>query len=106
MENPPYSEFLVSFIFDKLYHRANLPPSLRPIARFALELEHFVCDHIIPTTKFYGPKALLCTCIAFPYTMCLLEVNVDLGRAILNEHKVKLVLNLVVDNESHFFLNV
>ena len=37
-ENPAYSEFyefLVSYIFDKLYHRANLPPSFRPIARFA-----------------------------------------------------------------------
>ena len=37
-ENPPCSEFyeiLVSCIFDKLYHRANLPPSFRPIARFA-----------------------------------------------------------------------
>ena len=32
-----YSEFykfLVSYIFDKLYHRANLPPSFRPMARF------------------------------------------------------------------------
>ena len=51
-ENPPCSEFyeiLVSCIFDKLYPRANLPPSLRPIARFALELERFVCDRATPT---------------------------------------------------------
>ena len=37
-ENPPCSEFykiFVSCIFDKLYPRANLYPSLRPIARFA-----------------------------------------------------------------------
>ena len=27
--------FLVSYIFDKLYHRANLPLSFRPIACFA-----------------------------------------------------------------------
>ena len=37
-ENPSCSEFyeiLVSCIFDKLDPRANLSPSLRPIARFA-----------------------------------------------------------------------
>ena len=49
-ENPAYSKFFdsfVSYIFDKLYHRGNLPefdklyhrgylpPSFRPIARFA-----------------------------------------------------------------------
>ena len=46
-ENPPYCpiyEILVSCIFENLYHRANLPPSLRQIARFALELERFVRD--------------------------------------------------------------
>ena len=51
-ENPAYSkfyEFLVSYIFDKLYHRANLPPSFRPIAHFAWELERFVCDCATPT---------------------------------------------------------
>ena len=36
-------------IFDKLYPRANLPPSLRPVVRFALELERFVCDCATPT---------------------------------------------------------
>ena len=30
--------------FDKLYPRANLPPSLRQIACFALEIARFVCD--------------------------------------------------------------
>ena len=37
-ENPAHRKFydvLVSYLFDKLYHRANLPPSFRPIARFA-----------------------------------------------------------------------
>ena len=46
-ENPPYcpfDEILFSCIIENLYHRANLPPSLRPIARFALELERFVHD--------------------------------------------------------------
>ena len=61
-ENPPCSEFyeiLVSCIFDKLYPRANLPPSLRPIARFALELEHFVYNHATPTVnKKLWPKGV------------------------------------------------
>ena len=51
-ENLPCSEFYegsVSCIFDKLYSRANLPPSLRPIAHFALELERFVYDRATPT---------------------------------------------------------
>ena len=42
-ENPPYFPFyeiLFSCIIENLYHRANL----RPIARFALELERFVHD--------------------------------------------------------------
>ena len=61
-ENPAYSEFyeiLVSCIFDKLYHRANLPPSLRLIARFALELERFVCDRATPMkTEKLRPKGV------------------------------------------------
>ena len=40
---------LVSYIFGLLYHRANLPPSLRPIARLAVELERFVCDRATPS---------------------------------------------------------
>ena len=31
-------------IFDKLYPRASLPISLRPIACFTLEIARFVCD--------------------------------------------------------------
>ena len=40
----PFYEILVSYIFENLYHRANLRPNLRQIARFALEIERFVCD--------------------------------------------------------------
>ena len=50
-ENPAYREihkFLVSCIFDKLYHRANSNSSLRPIARFTEELQRFVCDCATP----------------------------------------------------------
>ena len=53
-ENPACSELyeiLVSCIFEKLYPRANLPPSLRLIVHFTLELEGFVCDPATPTTN-------------------------------------------------------
>ena len=53
-ENPARSEFyeiVVGCIFDKFYPRANLPPSLGAIVRFALELERFVCDR---TTHAYS----------------------------------------------------
>ena len=33
---------------DKLYRRANLHSSLRPIARFVVEIQSFVCDHATP----------------------------------------------------------
>ena len=33
---------------DKLYHRANPRSSLRPIARFVVEIQHFVCDRATP----------------------------------------------------------
>ena len=29
---------------DKLYHRANPRSSFRPIARFVVEIQHFICD--------------------------------------------------------------
>ena len=38
-----------SYNFEQLYHRANLPPSLRLIVRFALELECFVHNRAPPT---------------------------------------------------------
>ena len=33
---------------DKLYHRANPRSSLRPIARFVVEIQRFVCDRATP----------------------------------------------------------
>ena len=33
---------------DELYHRANLRSSLRPIVRFVVEIQRFVCDHATP----------------------------------------------------------
>jgi hypothetical protein len=33
---------------DKLYHRANPRSSFRPIVRFTVELQRFVCDRATP----------------------------------------------------------
>ena len=68
--NPPYCllyEILVSCIFDKFYSRANPPASLRPIARFAQELERFVCDCITLTKieKLRSKGVAMHTC-SFP----------------------------------------
>ena len=35
---------------DKPYHRANSCSSFRPITRFAVELQSFVCDRATPPT--------------------------------------------------------
>ena len=35
---------------DKLYHRANPCSNLRPIARFVVEIQRFVCDRATPPT--------------------------------------------------------
>ena len=50
-ENPAYREFhkfLICYIFDKLYHRANSCLSFTPIACLAEELQRFVCDRATP----------------------------------------------------------
>ena len=60
---------------DKLYHRANLRSSLRPIARFIGEIQCFVCDRTTPPLRNYGLKALLCTRMAFPHTTRDPEIN-------------------------------
>ena len=52
-ENPAYGIFYENRIwcmFDKLYHRANLCSGFRPIACFAVELQHFLCDRTTPPT--------------------------------------------------------
>ena len=49
--NPPYGFFSENRIWcmvDKPYRRANSRSSPRPIARFAEELQRFVCDRITP----------------------------------------------------------
>ena len=107
-ENPPCSKFyeiLVSCIFDKLYPRVNLPPSLRPIAHFALELERFVCDRATPTIneklRSKGVRV---------QRFRILRVNQKSIKWTWAEPfemnaKVELVSNFVIDNESRFFFD-
>ena len=62
---------------DKVYHRANPSSSLRPIAHFVVEIQHFVYDHATPPTieKLHSLKALLCTRMAFLRTTHEPEIN-------------------------------
>ena len=57
---------------DKLYHRANPRSSLRPIVRFVVEIQRFVCDRatppIIEKLRSKGVAMELCTHMAFPHT--------------------------------------
>ena len=56
MGKPGIWDFFVKIEFDvsdKLYPRANSPASLRPIARFALEIARFVCYR---TTRIENEK--------------------------------------------------
>ena len=50
----------------------------------------------------YGLKVLLCTCIAFPYTTCELEMDLGGASSFEMNAKVELVLKFVVDGESFF----
>ena len=65
-----------------------MPPSLGHIAHLAVELEClFVIVSYPPTVeKLVGQKALLCTRVAFPYTMRELEIiYMDLDGAVRKE---------------------
>ena len=46
---------------DKLYHRANPRSSLRPIARFVVEIQCFVCDRATPPITRGGHVYTCCT---------------------------------------------
>ena len=45
-----FSENRVWCMVDKPYHRANSRSSFRPIVRFAVEPQSFVCDRATPPT--------------------------------------------------------
>ena len=63
-------------MIDKLYHRANLCSSLKPIVRFAEELQRFVCDcSIPPIIEELWPKGVAMHTYGIPYTTCIPEVN-------------------------------
>ena len=102
-ENPVYNEiydFLVSYIFDKLYHRANPRSSFRATVHFVVEIQRFVCDRATPpiieklqpkgvAMHAYGISAYYAWTWAEPF-----EMNV----------KIEQELNFVVD-DSRLFLD-
>ena len=57
-----------------------------------------LCDRSTPTIneKIYSLKALLCMRIAFPYTMCELEINLTWAEPFEMNANVELVSNFVV----------
>ena len=82
---------------DKLYHRANPCSSLRPIARFVVEIQRFVCDRATPSiveSKGIAFRILRVTRKSIKWTWAEpFEMNV----------KIKQELNSVVDNDSRLF---
>ena len=61
---------------DKLYHRANPRSSFRPIARFVVEIQCFVCDCATPPIiEKLRSKGVVCTRLAFPHTTREPEIN-------------------------------
>ena len=57
-------------------------------------------------TRNYGPMALLCTHIAFPYTTRELEsIKRTWAETLEMNAKVELVLNFIVDNKSRSFFD-
>jgi hypothetical protein len=105
-ENPAYCEFyeiLVSYIFHNLYHRANLPTSFRPIARFPLEIQRFVYDRATPIKiEKLRPEG------AHVWRFRTLRIHQKSIKWPWAEPfeitaKVELGSNFVVDNESQFF---
>ena len=80
-QNPAYGifcEIWVSYIFNNLYPRANLLPSLRPIARFTLELERFVYDHVATVeNEKLRPKgvAMYAYCVSVYYAWAGNQLN-------------------------------
>ena len=91
---------------DKLYHRANPRSSLRPMVRFVVEIQCFVCDRatppIIKTLRSKGVamhtwrfRILRVTRKSIKWTWAEpFEMNVNIEEE----------LNFVVDNDSQLFL--
>ena len=89
---------------DKLYHRANPRSSLRPIARFVVEIQRFVCDRatppIIEKLRCYARRRrfriLRVTRKSIKWTWAeTFEMNV----------KIEQELNFVVDKDRRLFLD-
>ena len=62
---------------NKLYHRANPHSSLRPIARFVVEIQCFGCDRATPPVieKLRSKGVSMHVYMVFPHTTRDLEIN-------------------------------
>ena len=83
----PYGTF---YMINKLYHRANPYSSFKPIARFVVEIQHFVCDRTTPPTieKLWSKGAAVHMYDVSAYTTREPEINsIVRGGAVRNEHK-------------------
>ena len=70
-------------MFDKLYPRANPPASLRPIARFALDIARFVCNRAttIENEKLQSNGVALHAYSVSAYYACAGNQLIRLGRS-------------------------
>ena len=61
---------------DKLYHRANLHSSFKPITHFAVEIQRFVCNRATPPIiEILWSKGIALHVYAVLHTMCEPEIN-------------------------------
>ena len=71
---------------DKLYHRANLRSSLRPIMCLVVEIQRFVCDRATPLIiEKLQSKGVARH--AYGVSAYYRDPEMDLGGAVRNEHK-------------------
>ena len=74
MRKPGIWDIFVKVEFDVWLISSIIELSFRPTVRFNVEIQHFGCDHT-PPPIIDGPKALLCTRMAFLHTMHEMEIS-------------------------------
>ena len=94
-----FYEILVSYIFDKLYHGASKPASLD---RSHADVECFACDSAtcMEIEKLQSKKVAM---HALSFSILYYTCNKLISTWAEPFEMVKLILNFVADNESHFF---
>ena len=109
-ENPAYSEFydfLVSYICDKLYHRANPRSSFRATVCYVVEIQRFVCDRTTPPIieKLQSKGAAMHTYGVPHTTRDQKSIKWTWAEPFEMNVKIEQELNFIVDNNSRLFLD-